>query len=415
VNKLIDFVNDNLTKDNYKKEEVQNLSVALCGLVGELLVDECSEDEIIIGLLTEIQSNDKVRKAFYEVLVKNRELLIKNTKSNLDILYIFGELTDYLISEENIQFLQELMGAKASYDKFLEKIKNETKEIGEFHNNMSLKIEKQEDKISQVLPNAISTIGVFVAVLFVFFGGMNLITAFESMAEYSIYRLLMSIMITGQIILNSLFFLMFLISRLARIRVSSICNKFSCREIEGYTFKVPDHIHCYYCQHEGRNEFSLENVIDGKPRNVCSLMEKAFRKYPYIYGTNLMIIAFEIVIVLAYIHQKVLESEYTSYPLFYVVLCAVMVLTVAFTVMYAFYTRNKKTYFKESEINKSNNISVPLLPLELKVYPNPEDKTKSKTERYFFVDYKKKVHTYCMVAMIILFIAFVVLVLITNR
>ncbi|MCL2838167.1 MAG: hypothetical protein FWE04_03750 [Oscillospiraceae bacterium] len=134
-------------------------------------------------------------------------------------------------------------------------------------------VEKQENKIKDLLPNAISAMGVFIAVVVVVFGGINLMSAFQSLRYVHIFTISWVSALVGIFVFNILFLLMFCISKLSGKPISNSCNKFRRKEAVKTTER-----HCINCSNEDISKDCAEHF------------KKPFRKYSYLYIINMMFI-----------------------------------------------------------------------------------------------------------------------------
>jgi hypothetical protein len=163
----------------------------------------------------------------------------------------------YIINQRN-EFNKMKRNMESEYD--ILKTKNE-KYLG-----------AMEGKLQNVLPQTITVLGVFTAIIVVFFGGMSLVNLFQDMYTISPHRFFLGLIGMGHIIVNFLFLMMFMLSRLLERPVNVDCD------------------------------FDLNTGKDGSGQkcknclNSCSQYQKLARKYPYILYPNIFILLLETVI-----------------------------------------------------------------------------------------------------------------------
>jgi|GEM_PF-4081894 len=144
------------------------------------------------------------------------------------------------------------------------------------YNTLKTKNEKylndMESKLQNVLPQTITVLGVFTAIIVVFFGGMSLVNLFQDMYTISPHRFFLGLIGMGHIIVNFLFLMMFMLSRLLERPVSVDCD-----------FEL--------ISENGNTERKCKNC-----KNSCSQYQKLVKKYPYIIYPNILILLLETVI-----------------------------------------------------------------------------------------------------------------------
>jgi len=173
--------------------------------------------------------------------------------------------------------------------------------IEAFYNEIDATVSKQDEKIKDLIPQAIASVGIFVAVITVMFGGFHLVTALNSLDKQPITMVIVLITFIGQMIFNILFLLMFLLSRMAEKTIYNTCRHFEgnaefkeknlpirqshCRycEYDKNTRKANKNVKVLYCKH---CEYGKDAVEGNKDVRVCGSFKRSFVKFPYIYIAN---------------------------------------------------------------------------------------------------------------------------------
>ena len=132
---------------------------------------------------------------------------------------------------------------------------------------------KQMDKLDDKLENnkisSITTLTIFSAVVLAFSGGITFEAGiFKGMVESSAYRLVFTIALTGFILFNTIFALLYLVGKMAGKTISTRCKYMSTdSEFPNITRRCGDG----YCQ---------------KECNTVSLFCKILHKYSYVFVVN---------------------------------------------------------------------------------------------------------------------------------
>ncbi len=250
---------------------------------------------------------------------------------------IFNLLTTIEIVEDNID---------SEYDNAI--YKNFQKEISNFKTKIEKTekdIDKQEEKINNLLPQSIASIGVFVAVIVVMFGGFNLISAFQNLGNQPTLRILLAVIFTGQIIFNVLFLLMFLLARLAGKPIHTACidfvpqNNSSDEKYNQHQFR-----HCLFCNKSGSKE------IPGMEK--CSQLKRGFCKYPYVYVTNAFFVLLEIILGVTYFTIILFKNNLITHHLLFIISISAITLIIISVLTYLIYGWSKSK-FKDGKEKKA--------------------------------------------------------------
>lgn len=136
---------------------------------------------------------------------------------------------------------------------------------------------KQMDKLDDKLENnkisSITTLTIFSAVVLAFSGGITFEAGiFKGMVESSAYRLVFTIALTGFILFNTIFALLYLVGKMAGKTISTRCKYMSTdSEFPNITRRCGDG----YCQ---------------KECNTVSLFCKILHKYSYVFVVNIILL-----------------------------------------------------------------------------------------------------------------------------
>lgn len=170
------------------------------------------------------------------------------------------------INEKTDLFKKDL----ESYKDVLNAYENDIKKLNE-------QIHQKKEQLASINNNHLSILGIFSGIVMVFFGGLSIASETMKFADISIMRLVLIVSLVGFIIFNSIFVLIYLISKLTSsdsdLRVK--CNK--CTDQIALTCDSCDKNH------------SANICQDMKP---CIPIVKIKNLYPIVYYINLMFISF---------------------------------------------------------------------------------------------------------------------------
>ncbi|MCL1858159.1 MAG: hypothetical protein FWF92_02870 [Oscillospiraceae bacterium] len=128
------------------------------------------------------------------------------------------------------QNVEELRQNINTYEKTAKKFEKQIVNYKKESINLLKTFSKIEKKVEDAVAQALVIVGIFTGLIIIFLGSISLLDAFKSFEKMSIYRLTFVTVLTGTIILNTVFFAMFLISRMAGKSVDMRCSKFKEKE-----------------------------------------------------------------------------------------------------------------------------------------------------------------------------------------
>lgn len=228
--------------------------------------------------------------------------------------------------------------------------------------------------VRDILPQAIAIIGIFVAVIVVFIGDVAIVDSFKILGEESIRNYCIPvIIITAHLVIDILFALLFLVSRISKSSINVRCSKF--RDISPYYRNQVHHYdidnkkevdsnnvlanqlmdlnqelrsitndrricaNCAYADVEcsnSRGDFGYNENVTLKERQEisqkfssltalekqkyfkqkdiseqCGHIDKFIRKYPYIFFTNVIFFLIEIIIFIGWLIAKIFYKGYS--------------------------------------------------------------------------------------------------------
>ena len=303
--------------DQEKTEELGSLIDELCNAK---FAKEKSTLDMWIEKLKKIYAND-YRHSYSDIFYKVQSIISKN--SDTEVLEILGENLNELgkrLSELLSQNIDDanLKNASVSYKKFSDHIKLEigrynfiksqfSAEIGLTDSNskstdikraeideinqkinevstavnnirpITTEAKKQLDKIDDKLENnkisSITTLTIFSAVVLAFSGGITFEAGiFKGMAETSAYRLVFTIALTGFILFNTIFALLYLVGKMAGKTISTRCK---------------------YMTIDSNYQNATRRCGDGYCQKECStinLLCRILHKYPYVLIVNVILL-----------------------------------------------------------------------------------------------------------------------------
>jgi hypothetical protein len=184
--------------------------------------------------------------------------------------------------------------------------------------------DKQQKEIDGLLPRVIEVIGIFIAIITVIFGGLNIIASFDNMDDVSALRLVGSSFLIAFLLFNVLFFLIFLISRITGKPIHVVCGRFTNPTVDDPQYKTCNK--CFFNRLDDRSEIfrgkgSDLNIDKDELKNYelnnheqCGLPKKAFSHYPWFWLANFVLLAAELCMVtiwlsIAMIEERLLETS----------------------------------------------------------------------------------------------------------
>lgn len=302
------------------QEKTEELGLLIDELCNAEFAKEKSTLDMWIEKLKKIYANG-YRHTYSDIFYKVQSIISKN--SDTEVLEILGENLNELgkrLSELLSQNIDDanLQNASVSYKKFSDHIKLEigrynfiksqfsaengltdsnskstdikraeideiNKKIDEVStavNNIrpiTTEAKKQLDKIDDKLENnkisSITTLTIFSAVVLAFSGGITFEAGiFKGMAETSAYRLVFTIALTGFILFNTIFALLYLVGKMAGKTISTRCK---------------------YMTIDSNYQNATRRCGDGYCQKECSTINlhcRILHKYPYVLIVNVILL-----------------------------------------------------------------------------------------------------------------------------
>ncbi|AWZ48337.1 hypothetical protein C3495_05670 [Clostridiaceae bacterium 14S0207] len=224
-----------------EKEIEELVELSLTDILSEVIQIEHGDNrsEQIENISADIIQYYKIHEGRH--LYSEVSTFLYNTKED-DFEYIFANLEDikrYLeqvnnkyalkiyklidhIKLEQLRLFQLKLNQENNAKKLIDTIEHKTLEYSEKINKMDIsfkeinnKYKKQKKSIDELNNQIISIIGIFSAIVITFFGGMNLLgSALNNMHNVSKYRIIFVILITGFVVFNIIFMLLYYVNRL---------------------------------------------------------------------------------------------------------------------------------------------------------------------------------------------------------
>ena len=244
-------------------------------------------------------------------------------------LSVFRKLVHYIEQQKIDMLSQQIINIESStlvdiiqYSKILDKkVTSLTTSIDEFKKHstkMTKELAKARNTLGNIMEQALGIIGIFSGIILVFFSGISLIDSFKSMDNMSIYRLTFITILTGAIILNLIFFLMFFISRMSGKSINVICSKFE--EIKDINKPPIEEINDKYLVELQKTNNYLESIKEERlcancknsrcGDKKCGFLEKIINKYPYVFFVNIAIFFIEIIIIFFWWFKNYILNDY---------------------------------------------------------------------------------------------------------
>lgn len=288
--------------------------------------------QIIVDVEKFLRSSSKYElQNYYDVFTICASLnLNEDTKNYITIILneLFLIINDI---EAKFDFPQDIAFTFEKYSRILDsnvKIVSNIKEsIEKTKNKITKEFKRQESKINDLIPQAISAVGIFSAVIVLIIGGLNLIQSFTILAEQDTIKMLTVSVFVGLIIFNYLFLLMFLLARLSDKPIHTVCANF-----ENENIKDPKKMVCLNCS-KGKYDPTVEFVPDKKNTEKritvqCSHVRRAFMRYPYFYVANLIFFIVEIALFTIWFIQYCMRIGIVVRPVLFI---AIIVTTIVST------------------------------------------------------------------------------------
>lgn len=287
-----------------KKETIDYFINNLIDIIKSLSKDKFNSldlEEILI-IVMDLQPTIELKNYF----LHSNEIIYKNFENNYDTYKNLENFSIFMYNYNNAILTIQSLNEKTIYEIAEQalKLQDSYKELEKKHKKAVENLGDVNDRVNAIIPNALTIIGIFTAVMFVFFGGISLIDAFSTLSQESTHRFLIVCLLTGQIIFDSLFILLYLVSHISDKQVSVVCTHFQPLEIlleydeNGNVLNERNILRiCYNCK------FSIE-----EPK--CRAIQKIIYKYPYIFYSNTILFILEAVVVLWWFCEKYLFRDY---------------------------------------------------------------------------------------------------------
>ena len=277
-----------------------------------------------------------------EMVIQLHEINIAlKTRYALDNLYeILSHLVSLEINEKHVAYVSYTVNyiyvnmyfTAETYTR----INELSAEVIERLDDIDTALRKSEETVNiakktadNILPHTISVLGIFIAVISFLYGGFSIINAFEQMVNQSTHRLIYSITLTGVILFNALFLLIFLLSKLSDKRIHSPCKYFEAKS--NVAVNSADDSYCVNC------------VRSRDKHEQCSQVEKIFRKYPYIYGANTFLLLIMMINGIISLCDVAITSNSVYSPPFFVAVVTITFIALIVPIMYFIVTVDKKS------------------------------------------------------------------------
>ncbi|MCL1873014.1 MAG: hypothetical protein FWF85_02725 [Clostridiales bacterium] len=290
---LLKIFLEKIKKLNY--EDISNqIAIEFLDILETYHLNKVSPIKILSWLDDDIYDNNQ---RFIKKLQKIVELALNTDgrQYHMFIGFVLNNIWANLMEQEPDEEAEDYLSVLDSYVESLKDIEKNSKDVLEeigksqqdiesFEQDINIKIEKQEGKIRDLIPQAITAVGIFVAALVFIIGGMNVVEALGRLENVPLINLAVLALFTGQVLFNCLFLLLYLLSRLSEKPIHSCCSKFEVNiNIADYDKLERKQEYCDYC------------IRYRDDADQCSHARKIFSKYPHLHITNTFIFIAEII------------------------------------------------------------------------------------------------------------------------
>jgi len=155
-----------------------------------------------------------------------------------------------------------------------------------------------EKSIRDILPQAIAVLGIFMSILVVLVGGITILESFRALNETPLHKYTFSILGVSLLMINFLFILMFLISRISKTSINVKCTKFDDENPE-FKLKLADGYKSTNDE-DTKRDLIIKELMKLKDNRIvcancsrskeCGYINKAINRYPYLFFTNFLLI-----------------------------------------------------------------------------------------------------------------------------
>lgn len=155
----------------------------------------------------------------------------------------------------------------------IQKLQNDFESTRNLAGEAKKQLDNLDNKLESNKISSITTLTIFSAVVLAFSGGITFESGiFKGMVESSPYRLVFTIALSGFILFNTIFVLLYLVGKMAGKQISTRCR-----------YLVPNDGNCKHCQSCG----------DGRCTKDCAEVSIACRilhKYSYVFVVNVVLL-----------------------------------------------------------------------------------------------------------------------------
>lgn len=187
--------------------------------------------------------------------------------------------------ESTSKMLSELEGVHKELEFYQEKIKEVNKKLKKSEEALKKSEEmnkKSLNKISKMQGETIGVISIFAAVTLAFSGGISyLSSAISAIHNSPILKLLLTILICGFVLVNTIFVLLYVVAKMVDKGKFMSCNTEDCKS----------------CKVRGTGEKNIK-------RKVCSSLKKMRHKFPYIFWIDIILLGMVVGICSFMVFQK---------------------------------------------------------------------------------------------------------------
>lgn len=171
--------------------------------------------------------------------------------------------------EDEAENLRKASGDLLDANVTLEKTIKDTKSLKEKVTKANTTLQKTIKETESLKSEVVTIIGIFAAIMLAFAGGMNFTSAtLNSMHQSSIYKVIFVSVLCGFTFFNTIFCLMYIISRMTKKDIYSKCQDGDC--------------------------------VDGECQTICDLQAKVKKRLPYVYWINNILFWILIITVIAW-------------------------------------------------------------------------------------------------------------------
>lgn len=225
-----------------------------------------------------------VTPTYLSSVISAIQLFVQNEKSKQLSDWLQNSTNEVFESMSTVNKMYKEQDEK--FDKYADELKGYSEELREYDE----RFEKQEKKLNDLLPQSITVVGIFVAIITVMLGGVHSFLTFSGIEHP--FRLIGVGMFVAFLIANCLFLLVFLLARISGKSIFTICRGFTNQNVT-----KADQMTCHRCFHQrlgdrGKIEKIVENengesVSTNYNKEQCSFIKTAFSRYPWFWATNI--------------------------------------------------------------------------------------------------------------------------------